>query len=84
MAYRFAPAGVLTCLTMKKHWLKILLLTPVILFALVYLAGSASAPFLGALVWNRGGYDMVLPGLILLSFCGLLLYVLAHRMVENK
>ncbi len=52
--------------------------------ALVYLAGSASAPFLGALVWNRGGYDMVLPGLILLSLCGLLLYVLAHRMVDKK
>jgi predicted MFS family arabinose efflux permease len=52
--------------------------------ALVYLAGSASAPFVGALVWSRGGYDLVLPGLILLSVAGLVLYVLAHRIVEKE
>ena len=52
--------------------------------ALVYLAGSASAPFLGALVWSRGGYDMVLSGLLGLAALGLLLYVLAHRKVDKK
>lgn len=52
--------------------------------ALIYLAGSASAPFLGALVWSRGGYSLVLPGLIGLALTGLLLYVLAHRLVEKK
>jgi predicted MFS family arabinose efflux permease len=52
--------------------------------ALIYLAGSASAPFLGALVWSRGGYALVLPGLVVLAAVGLSLYVLAHRMVEKK
>ena len=45
----------------------------------VYLAGSASAPFLGALIWGRGGYAVVLPILILLSILGLTLYLLAQR-----
>ncbi len=52
--------------------------------ALVYLVGSASAPFLGALVWSSGGYDLVLPGLIVLAVTGLGLYALAHRIVEKK
>lgn len=52
--------------------------------ALVYLVGAASAPFLGALVWARGGYALVLPGLIVLSLLGLLLYLLAHGRVEKK
>ncbi|MCP4469995.1 MAG: MFS transporter [Gammaproteobacteria bacterium] len=52
--------------------------------ALVYLAGSASAPFLGALVWSSGGYNLVLPGLIVLAVSGLGLYVLAHRAVAKK
>jgi hypothetical protein len=52
--------------------------------ALIYLTGSASAPFLGALVWNRGGYDLVLPGLVALALIGMGLYALAHRMVEKK
>jgi predicted MFS family arabinose efflux permease len=52
--------------------------------ALVYLTGSASAPFLGALVWSSGGYDLVLPGLIVLAVSGMGLYVLAHRLVEKK
>jgi hypothetical protein len=52
--------------------------------ALIYLIGSASAPFMGALVWGRGGYHLVLPGLIVLSGFGLVLYVLAHRNVGKK
>ena len=52
--------------------------------ALVYLTGSASAPFVGSLVWSRGGYGLVLPGLIGLSAIGLLLYSMAHRAVENR
>ena len=47
--------------------------------SLVYLAGSASAPFLGALIWSRGGYAVVLPILIVLSILGLALYLLAQR-----
>jgi hypothetical protein len=47
--------------------------------ALVYLAGSASAPFLGSLGWTWGGYEAVLPGLILLAMSGLGLYLVAQK-----
>lgn len=52
--------------------------------AMVFLAGSASAPFLGALVWGIGGYPLVLPGLIALSVVGLLFYVLAQRAASMR
>ena len=52
--------------------------------ALVYLAGSASAPFLGSLGWSWGGYALVLPSLMLLALTGLVLYLLAQRMVAKK
>jgi hypothetical protein len=47
--------------------------------ALLYLVGSASAPFIGSLIWGLGGYDLVLPLLIGLSLVGLFLYLAAHR-----
>ncbi|MDH3220294.1 MAG: MFS transporter [Gammaproteobacteria bacterium] len=47
--------------------------------ALVYLAGSASAPFLGSLGWSWGGYDLVLPGLVLIAVSGLGLYLVAQK-----
>jgi MFS family permease len=47
--------------------------------ALVFLTGSASAPFLGSLVWSWGGYDLVLPGLVLLALTGLSLYLVAQK-----
>ena len=47
--------------------------------ALLYLVGSASAPFVGSLIWGIGGYDLVLPVLILLAALGLGLYLAAHR-----
>jgi MFS family permease len=52
--------------------------------ALVYLVGTASAPFIGSLVWSRGGYDLLLPGLIVLAVSGLGLYLSAHRMVDKN
>lgn len=52
--------------------------------ALVYLAGSASAPFLGSLGWSWGGYRMVLPGLTLIIILGLCLYLSAQRQVVKK
>jgi predicted MFS family arabinose efflux permease len=52
--------------------------------ALVYLAGSASAPFLGSLGWSWGGYALVLPSLVLLAITGLVLYLLAQRLVGKK
>ena len=47
--------------------------------ALIYLAGSASAPYLGSLLWSKGGYDLVLLLLIILAACGLALYLGANR-----
>ena len=48
--------------------------------ALLYLVGSASAPYLGSLVWGIGGYDLVLPLLIALVMVGLGLYLIAQRL----
>ena len=48
--------------------------------ALFYLTGSASAPFLGSLVWIIGGYGLVLPLLFILSLFGLGLYLATHRL----
>jgi MFS family permease len=47
--------------------------------ALLYLIGSASAPYIGSLIWGVGGYDLVLPLLIGLSLIGLFLYLTAQR-----
>lgn len=52
--------------------------------ALVYLAGSASAPFLGSLGWTWGGYELVLPSLVVLALLGLGLYLLAQHLVGKK
>ncbi|MFQ5624731.1 MAG: hypothetical protein ACE5FS_15205, partial [Paracoccaceae bacterium] len=51
--------------------------------AALYLAGSASAPFLGALVWRIGGYDLVLPLLVMLAALGLSFYFAADRMARR-
>jgi len=48
--------------------------------ALLYLVGSASAPFVGSLIWGVGGYELVLPVLIALVLSGLGLYLFAHRL----
>lgn len=47
--------------------------------ALPFLAGSALAPFLGALVWSWGGYDLMLILLLGSIAIGCALYLLAHR-----
>jgi hypothetical protein len=46
---------------------------------LLYLAGSASAPFLGSLVWARGGYDLVLPVLVVIAVAALVMYLGCRR-----
>ena len=48
--------------------------------ALLYLAGTASAPFVGALIWNIGGYQLVLPVLVAFAIAGLGLYGIANRL----
>jgi hypothetical protein len=52
--------------------------------ALLYLVGGASAPYVGSLIWGLGGYDLVLPLLIGLSFVGLCLYLAAHRLTSQQ
>jgi predicted MFS family arabinose efflux permease len=53
--------------------------------ALVFLAGSGSAPFIGSLVWSWGGYELVLPGLLsLLALTGLALYLVAQKSANSS
>lgn len=52
--------------------------------ALIYLTGSASAPYLGSLVWSQGGYELVLPLLVILAVCGLGLYLGANRFAGTR
>ena len=52
--------------------------------ALVYLIGSASAPLLGALIWSVGGYDLVLPGLLVLAAVGLSFYLVAQKQQSKR
>jgi MFS family permease len=47
--------------------------------SMFYLIGAASAPFMGSLIWKIGGYQTVLPCLVVLSAVGLMLYMSAHR-----
>ncbi|MEM7195612.1 MAG: MFS transporter [Pseudomonadota bacterium] len=47
--------------------------------SLVYLAGSASAPLLGSLIWSLGGYDVMLQCLLVVAAIGLTLYLNAQK-----
>ncbi len=47
--------------------------------ALPFLAGAALAPFLGSLIWEAGGYDVLLIVLIGVAGVGLGLYLAANR-----
>ena len=49
--------------------------------ASIFLSGSALAPYLGAVIWSMGGYDLVLTVLIVVAAIGLCLYLLANRLV---
>ena len=51
--------------------------------ALFFLIGAASGPFLGSLIWEAGGYELVLPILIALSAAGLVFYLLAAGMNQR-
>ena len=52
--------------------------------SMVYLVGSASAPFLGSLVWGIGGYELVLPCLVVLAIVGMGLYLGAWNTAKNR
>ena len=51
--------------------------------ALPYLAATASAPFLGSILWLAGGYDLMLSFLVGLAAVGCLLYWNAHRLTDR-
>ncbi len=46
--------------------------------ALFFLAGSASAPFLGSVIWEVGGYDLVLQSLIVVAGLAISFYLVAN------
>ncbi len=48
--------------------------------ALPYLIGSASAPYVGALIWKAGGYDLMLGLMAGLAVVGCGLYMTAYRL----
>ncbi|WP_350333527.1 MFS transporter [Coralliovum pocilloporae] len=52
--------------------------------ALPYLAGSASAPYLGSLIWGIGGYDLMLASILAVTLTGGLLYGRAARAMGRK
>ncbi len=52
--------------------------------ALLYLCGTASAPFVGALLWEIGGYGLVLPLLVGFAASGLGLYLSANRLAGSR
>ncbi len=51
--------------------------------ALLFLTGSAIAPYLGALIWNQGGYDLVIKVSFLLAMAGLGLYLVANKLTTR-
>ncbi|MEM8630106.1 MAG: MFS transporter [Pseudomonadota bacterium] len=51
--------------------------------ALPYLVGSATAPYLGALVWGVGGYNLMLAILVVLAALGCVLYLIARRLARR-
>ncbi len=52
--------------------------------ALLYLVGSAVAPYLGSLIWGIGGYDLVLWVLVGLAIVAMGLYLGAHGLSIKK
>lgn len=51
--------------------------------ALPFLVGSASAPYLGSVIWGIGGYGLMFSTLIALLLLGCLLYLVAHRLARR-
>ena len=52
--------------------------------ALPYLAGAATAPYLGSLIWNVGGYGLMLNVLMASAVLGAVLYERAYRIARRR
>jgi len=51
--------------------------------ASMFFVGGALAPYTGSIIWNLGGYDVVLFYLLMLAIGGLLLYLAAQKFSKN-
>lgn len=54
------------------------------MLAMFYLLGSAISPFLGAIIWAVGGYQTLLPLLLLFVFSGLVMYQIARKQLVTQ
>ena len=54
------------------------------MLALVYLLGAGSAPWIGSLLWQIGGYALVLPVLFMMLIIAMSLYFLANRYTHTS
>ena len=52
--------------------------------AMFFLTGLALAPFLGSLLWNLGGYDLMLLALMCFLLLGFILFWQANRLARAK
>ncbi len=52
--------------------------------ALLYLIGAGSAPYIGSLIWDMGGYKLVLEILVVLGLLGFGLYFSAHKVSSSR
>ena len=52
--------------------------------AMLYLTGSAMAPFLGSLLWNWGGYDLMLLTLLSFLLVGFIMFWKAYRLTHKN
>ena len=54
------------------------------MLALVYLLGAGSAPWIGSLLWQIGGYALVLPVLSMMLIIAMSLYFFANRYTHTS
>ncbi len=52
--------------------------------AMIYMMGSAISPFLGSLIWEFGGYDLLLYSLMGTSLLGVCLYFFSYSMAKRQ
>ncbi|NKB65072.1 MAG: MFS transporter [Gammaproteobacteria bacterium] len=52
--------------------------------SMIYLVGAAIAPYIGAVLWSTGGYDLVLYVAVFLALSGLLFYSIARKVARKN
>ncbi|MCY4313173.1 MAG: MFS transporter [Gammaproteobacteria bacterium] len=51
---------------------------------LIYMMGSAVSPFLGSLIWEFGGYDLLLYWLMVFAGLGVSLYAVSYSIAQHR